>query len=90
MKLIINIADNKVKAVLEDKNGIIDEEAFDLDNNLSEKLLPTIDKLLKRHKLEPAYLERAELEANLPDSYTTYRIAKAVVDGLNWGKNIKT
>jgi len=84
MKLIININDNKVRAILSGKGKNIDEEGFDLDNNLSEKLLPTIDSLLKRHKLEPKNLEKAELKCNVPDSYTTYRIAKAVVDGLNY------
>jgi hypothetical protein len=84
MKLIININDNKVRAILAEKGKNIDEKGFDLDNNLSEKLLPTVDKVLKRHKLEPKDLKKAELECNVPDSYTTYRIAKAVADALNW------
>jgi tRNA A37 threonylcarbamoyladenosine modification protein TsaB len=86
MKLIISINDNKVKAILLKRGKAVDEEGFDLDNNLSEKLLPTIDKLLKRHKTEPKDLEKAELKAKVPDSYTTYRIAKAVVDALNWAR----
>ena len=51
MKLIININNNKVRAILAEKGENIDEEGFELDNNLSEKLLPTIDMLLKRQKL---------------------------------------
>ena len=87
MKLIININNNKVRAILAEKGENIDEEGFELYNNLSEKLLPTIDMLLKRQKLEPKDLEKAELEAYVPDSYTTFRIAKAVVDAINWGKS---
>ncbi len=46
--------------------------------------LTRIDKILKRNKLEPKELEKAELESQITDSYTTFRIAKSVVDAFNW------
>lgn len=84
MKLIIEIESNIVKAILEEKNRIIGQESFELDNNLTEKLLPTIDKLLKKHKLEPRNLKKAELKCDAPNSYTTHRIAKVVADTINF------
>ena len=86
MNLLIKIEKDKVRVILSDKEKAVDEVDFALDNDLSQKLLPAIDGVFRKNKLEPKDVEKAELEANVPDSYTTFRIAKAVVDAMNWGK----
>lgn len=85
MKIIIKIEDNKVEIILRKNAEISDRIGFDLENNLTEKLLPTIDKIVKRNKLEPKDIEKVEFDSKVPDSYTTFRIAKAVADAYNWG-----
>ena len=86
MKLIIKIEKDQVCVILSQKEAQIDEIGFPLDHNLSGKLLPTIDEMLQKHRLEPKDVEKAEFSGEINESYTTYRIAKAVVDAFNWGK----
>ena len=84
MEIKIKIEKNLVSIFLKNKNAILDQTVFPEERNLSEKLLPSIDKLLKKNKMEPKDIESAALEADIDDSYTTFRIAKSVVDSFNW------
>lgn len=86
MNLLIKIESNAVSAILKEENRVIDEERFELSNNLTEKLLPTIDELLKRNKMDIKDIRKANFECNVPNSYTTYRIGKVVADTINWAK----
>lgn len=86
MNLLIKIENNMVSALLSEKKSVIDQESFELSNNLTEKLLPTIDNLLKRNKMDIKDIRKADFECNVPNSYTTYRIGKVVVDTINWIK----
>jgi hypothetical protein len=84
MNIEIKIEKNTVSIFLQNKNNIVDQVVFLEKRNLAEKLLPSIDKLLKKNKLRPKDVKRMELEADMDDSYTTFRIAKSVVDSFNW------
>jgi len=86
MRLIIDIHNKIVKIILSESGKKIDFIEFPEENNLSQKLLPEIAKLLEKNKIEPKNLEKTELQTDLADNFTTYRIAKAVEDSLNWGK----
>lgn len=66
---------------------LFDEIIFSEANNISENLLPSIDKLLRRHKLSPGKIKKIELETDLGKSFTSYRIAKATTDAFNWAVN---
>ena len=72
---------------MEDKKEL-DFLLFPEENNLSDKLLSSISELLGRHNLFPKNIEATKLETDLTDGFTTYRIAKIIVDTLNWGKKI--
>jgi len=89
MRLVISILDNKVEVTLKNGRRSIDGSVFILENNLTEKLLPEIDKLFKRNNLEPGNIEKALFKTNIKSSFTTVRIGKAVVEAFNWAKNIK-
>jgi hypothetical protein len=80
------IKERKVKISLLPENGgkALDEIIFSEEHNISEKLLPSIDKILKRHKLSAKKIKKIDLETDLGESFTTYRIAKATVDAFNW------
>ena len=89
MNLKINIENNRINIFLRDKDKILDRIAFPEERNLSEKLLPSIDKLLKKNKLEPRQIEKMELKADMDDSFTTFRIAKSMADSFNWSRKIR-
>lgn len=84
MNIEIKIESNQVSIFLKKKNGILDEVIFPEERNLAEKLLPSIDKLLRKNKLEPKDIKVMKLKADMDDSYTTFRIAKSVTDSFNW------
>jgi len=87
MRIKIIIKKREVKINLFQAEKLFDEIIFSEANNISEKLLPSIDKILKRHRLSPKEIKRIDLETDLAESYTTYRIAKATADAFNWAVN---
>lgn len=84
MNIEIRIEKNIVAIQLKNKKALLDHVVFPEERNLAEKLLPSIDKLLKKNKLEAKDIKVMELKADMDDSYTTFRIAKSVVDSFNW------
>ena len=86
MKLIIDIHNKIVKIILLKGGKEQDYLEFAEENNLSDKLLPSIDELLRKSKISAKNIEKAELKTDLTDGFTTYRIAKTVADSFNWGK----
>lgn len=89
MNLIIKIENRKVRIILEKEKNVLDEIHFDEEYNLSEKLLPSIDEILKKNNLKPEDISECQVDADIDDSFTTYRIAKAVANSFNWAKKYK-
>ncbi len=73
---------------LRDNKKVIDSSSWDDENNLSEKLLPEIDKLLKKNKVKKEDI-KIEVKTDIPAGYTTTRIAKSVANAWNYGGNIR-
>ena len=86
MEIIIRIKNRHISVVLAQGRKNIDEIDFAEDNNLSQNLLPSIDKILSRNKLDLSKIKKARLISDIKEPYTSYRIAKAVVNGLNLEK----
>ncbi len=63
-------------------NKPIDNSVFAEDYNLSEKLLPEIDKLLEKNKLTSQDIKKIIVRTDTPESFTTSRIAQSV--GKTW------
>ncbi|PJA87177.1 MAG: hypothetical protein CO141_00855 [Candidatus Moranbacteria bacterium CG_4_9_14_3_um_filter_42_9] len=89
MNIEIKIQKNLVSIFLKNKKNIQAQIIFPEEHNLAEKLLPSIDSLLKKNKAKPTDIEKMELIADMDDSFTTYRIAKAVADSFNWSRKIR-
>lgn len=87
MRLLIKIDKARVFVILKERKKNLDEVNFPLDHDISMKLLPKIDEILKKNKIDAQDIEKAEFSADLSESYTTYRIAKVVVDTFNWAKS---
>lgn len=84
IKITIKNQEVKISLLTVKENKVIDEIIFREERNISEKLLPSIDKILKRHKLVSKDINKIDLETDLGESFTTYRIAKATVEAFNW------
>lgn len=85
MNVDIIIKNKQIRLILREKGKKLDEISFPEDHNLSQKLLPAIDNILSRNKLNRKDIKKARLISDIKEPYTSYRIAKAAVNGLNWG-----
>jgi tRNA A37 threonylcarbamoyladenosine modification protein TsaB len=88
MNLEIKIENKTIKIALKKGKRVIDETTFPDEHNLMEKLLPEIDRLLKRNKLSIADVAKAKVISDTSDSYTTTRIAKTVANAINWSRTL--
>jgi tRNA A37 threonylcarbamoyladenosine modification protein TsaB len=61
-----------------------------LDENISEKLLPNFDALIKKNKLTLDDIEKIEVETDLGDTFTSRRIAEAMKNAFDWTKKAKS
>lgn len=84
MKLEINIVNRTVDVVLKKGGREINNLKFIERNNLSEKILANIDKLLRKNKLEPKDIKRVTVKTDEPTSYTTSRIVRSVAKAYNF------
>ena len=84
MKIIIKIENRTVELLLLDEKKLVDSFKFTEERQLSEQLLPSIDKMLKKNKLKSEDIAKMTVESDLGDNFTTYRIAKATADAWNW------
>ena len=87
MIIEINILDKQITLLLRDKKNIVDSFNFPEERQLSEKLLPSIDAMLKKNKLKPADIKKMTVKSDLGDNFTTYRLAKTVADAWNYGNS---
>lgn len=85
MRLLIKIKNKNVSVQLYCGKKMLSRLSFSEKNNLSERLLPEIDKLLKKNKLTPRDIKRVVVRTDTPESFTTSRIAQAVGKSWNWG-----
>jgi hypothetical protein len=91
MELIIKIERRIVKIILKKDRKKIDETFFVDQHNLTEKLIKSIDALLKKSKFKVTNIRMAKMSSDSNDSLTSNRIVKTVVDSINWAnKEIKT
>jgi tRNA A37 threonylcarbamoyladenosine modification protein TsaB len=84
MKILLEIKSGRIIIILKDKRSILEEVSFLEERNLSEKLLPTIDKLLKKNKLQPQDIQDFQVVSDLGENYTTYRLAKTVAEAFKF------
>lgn len=89
MEILIKIEDKIVSLILRDKGKVVNETSFEGEYQLSEKLLPEIDKLLKRNNLKPEDIKKIKSEVDDEKSATTYRIAKTAEKIFNWATTFK-
>ena len=83
-KLTIKVEHPKIILELRDAKGkLIDSVQWQEQNNLSTTLLDSIDKLLRKNKIEIEELKKIDVETSQA-RYTSARISKAVAKTVNW------
>jgi tRNA A37 threonylcarbamoyladenosine modification protein TsaB len=78
----VEIKSGWIRIILQNKKNILDEISFLEERNLSEKLLPTIDQLLKKNKLQPRDIKDFQVVSDLGENYTTFRLAQTVAQSF--------
>lgn len=84
MNIKITIENKVVTVNLLDKKKVLDSVIISEEHRLSEDLLPTINKLLKKNNLETQDIANMTLQSDMGDNFTTHRIAAAVTNAFNW------
>ncbi len=84
MIIIIKIKNRAVELILQKDKRVLDIHKFTDEFRLSEELLPEIDKLLKKNKLEPADIKKITVKSDLDENFTACRIAKAAAKAWNF------
>lgn len=88
--IIIKIKNKITKLILKNGSKTLDDVVFAQEENISEKLLPHFDSLLKKNKLTLDDIEKMEVDTDLGDNFTSRRIAEATVNAFNWTKKNKS
>ena len=86
MQIIIEIKNKIVTLLLKDGKKIIDEIVFSAEENISQKLLPNFDTLLKKNKLAVKDIKSVKVETDLGDTFTSRRIAQAFANSFDYFK----
>ncbi len=90
MQIIIEIKNKVIKLTLKDGQKALDEVVFGAQENISEKLLPHFDELLKKNKLTLNDIEKMDVDTDLGDTFTSRRIAEAMKNAFLWTKKNKS
>lgn len=88
MYLYIHLKKEKITLQLKDNKKVIDFSLWNDENNLSEKLLPEIDKLLKKNEVKKENI-KLTVKTDMPAGYTTTRIAQVVAKAWNYGNSLR-
>jgi len=84
MAIKIWIKDEEVIIQLLNREKLIDEINFNQARDMSEKLLPAIDRILRKNRISLKEIKRFYLVSDLAESFTSYRIVQATVNTFNY------
>ena len=88
MNLIINFTKNRGEVELKLLEGkkLIDSLTFNFDANLDEVLILTVDKILKRNRIESLSLKTVKVAGNIEQSSSAYKIAETFIEAIKASK----
>ena len=86
MNLEIALSKETINISLKNNRELIDKITLNEKNNLSNILLTNIDHLIRQHKLSKNKIKDISVKSDLPDSYTSARIAKSIAKSFVFGK----
>jgi tRNA A37 threonylcarbamoyladenosine modification protein TsaB len=86
MIIEIILTKKDIRILLKNKNSLVDKIILKEINNLSNALLRELDNIIKRNKLSKNQIKNISVKSELPDSYTSARIAKSIVKSFVFAK----
>jgi len=86
MTLTLLIVGKEIALILAKEGKILGQKKWTDKNDLSEKFFPQADTLLKENNYTMKDIENFLLENNIPEGYTTARIAKTIMDSLRYAR----
>jgi hypothetical protein len=90
-KILFRIgSDNHFQLNLAGKRKIICSLHWQDDSNLSRLLLAKIDQLLTKNKIGLDKIFGYKIMSEVPENYTSFRIAKITLEGLKIGERFKS
>jgi tRNA A37 threonylcarbamoyladenosine modification protein TsaB len=89
MNIEIILKNSCIAIKLKNNQKIVDVISLENANNLSKILLVNIDLILRRNKLKKNQLKEISVKSDIPDSYTSHRIAKSLEKSFNFALNSK-
>lgn len=84
MQLKLFIKAKEVTLSLLNEEKILSEKKWQDENNLLEKFFPAIEEILKKNDLDISNLQDFVLETDVPEGYTTERIARTIIQTLKF------
>lgn len=87
MTLQISLAGNNIELTLKDGKKVVDKLAWDDEYTLSEKLLPNIEALLKKNKIDKRQLGKVTTKITKNSGVTSARIVQTVARAWNAGSS---
>jgi tRNA A37 threonylcarbamoyladenosine modification protein TsaB len=87
MQMKLSLNEKEVSLVLQDDNKIIDKKQWTDENNLLEKFFPILEEMLVHNDLTIESIDEFILDTNLPEGYTTARIAQTIIKTLKFAHN---
>jgi tRNA A37 threonylcarbamoyladenosine modification protein TsaB len=82
MILAIELSQDTITLELSDKGRAVDIETAKYYHDIDDVLITSIDRLLKRNKIDIKSLKSYRILGNLGSDSTSYKIAQAFVEGL--------
>jgi len=82
----IKLKERMIEIYLKDGKKVLDMITFPEKGDLTEKLLPMIDNLIKKNKLQIKDIQKIITKSDLKEPFTSYRILKTVEKTFNFFK----
>jgi hypothetical protein len=79
----IKLENKIIEISLKDGRKVLDSLSFDEKNNLTENLLPSVDELVKRNKLQIKDIQKITTQSDLAEQFTSHRILKTIERTFN-------
>lgn len=73
---LLEVSKSKVFLTLKKEDEVLEKMLVGDGYSLAEKLLPAIDDMLRKNDLEPKDIEVFEVASDLPEGYSSRRIAE--------------
>ena len=86
MQIQLSLKEKNVTLVLLNGDKKVDEESWVDENNLLEKFFPIIDAMFEKNNCTINDVDDFILDTNIPEGYTTARIAQTIIQTFNFAQ----